>query len=103
LREQLDLSRVWFRVNKSLGSDATMTCFAGGMPHSARSQRRALRAGKLFGLHSGDGAVLWSLRFPAGAAPARVLPWRTSHDTAQVAPSRLARRRWLPQLVYVHD
>ncbi len=41
-------------------------------------------AGKLFGLHSGDGHQLWSLGFAAGEAPERALPWRTSHDTSQV-------------------
>lgn len=41
-------------------------------------------AGKLFGLHSGDGHQLWSLGFAAGKTPERVLPWRTSHDTSQV-------------------
>ncbi|KAK9825151.1 hypothetical protein WJX81_005905 [Elliptochloris bilobata] len=40
-------------------------------------------SGKLFGLHSGDGHQLWSLGFAGGAAPERVLPWRTSHDTSQ--------------------
>lgn len=47
-------------------------------------QAASAGAGKLFGLHSGDGHQLWSLGFEPGAAPERVLPWRTSHDTSQV-------------------
>ena len=52
-------------------------------------------AGKLFGLHSGDGHQLWSLGFAAGAAPERVLPWRTSHDTSQV-PHRAEQQCFVP-------
>ncbi len=36
--------------------------------------------GKVFGLHSGDGRVLWSLTFPPASAPTRLALWQTSHD-----------------------
>ena len=45
-------------------------------------------AGKLLGLHSGDGHVMWTLNFPQGQAPQRMFPWRSSHDL-QKAPELL--------------
>ena len=46
-------------------------------------------AGKLLGLHTGTGRVMWSLHFPAGMMPSHLLPWRSSHDTMH-APEVLA-------------
>ncbi len=39
-------------------------------------------AGKVFGLHSGDGHVLWSRSFGADRRPTHLARWRTSHDAA---------------------
>ncbi len=36
--------------------------------------------GKVLALHTGDGRVLWSLDFGAGASPQKLAPWRTPHD-----------------------
>ena len=41
-----------------------------------------LAAGKVFGLHSGDGHVLWSRGFGADRRPMHLAHWRTSHDAA---------------------
>jgi hypothetical protein len=43
----------------------------------------ATAAGKVASLHTGDGRVLWEVDFGAGAAPARLAPWRAPHDVAQ--------------------
>ena len=48
-----------------------------------------LIAGKLFGLHSGDGHVMWSLTYPQNQAPQHIFPWRSSHDI-QRAPQLIA-------------
>lgn len=48
-----------------------------------------LIAGKLFGLHSGDGHVMWSLTYPSSQAPQHIFPWRSSHDI-QRAPELIA-------------
>lgn len=45
-------------------------------------------AGKLLGLHSGDGHVMWSLAFPEGQIPHQMFLWRSSHDL-QKAPELL--------------
>eukprot|EP00884_Botryococcus_braunii_P012429 jgi/Botrbrau1/21187/Bobra.0061s0078.1 len=37
-------------------------------------------SGKVYGLHSGDGRVLWSLSFPPASQPAQLVVWRKSHD-----------------------
>ena len=37
-------------------------------------------AGKLLGLHSGDGRVLWGTAFGSSFRPAAVLLFRSSHD-----------------------
>lgn len=42
-----------------------------------------LAAGKVFGLHSGDGRQLWALTPPASAAVSHAALWRTSHDAAR--------------------
>ncbi|KAL0052366.1 hypothetical protein WJX82_000955 [Trebouxia sp. C0006] len=47
------------------------------------------RSGKLFGLHSGDGHVMWSLTYPPSQAPQHIFPWRSSHDI-QRAPELIA-------------
>ena len=39
-------------------------------------------AGRVFGLHSGDGRQLWSLSYPPTVRLAHAALWRTSHDTA---------------------
>jgi hypothetical protein len=36
----------------------------------------------VFGLHSGDGRLLWSLACPPGRRPSHIALWRTSHDAA---------------------
>lgn len=46
-------------------------------------------AGKMLGLHSGDGHVMWSLAFPQGQTPQQLFLWRSSHDL-QKAPQVLA-------------
>lgn len=46
------------------------------------------RAGKLSGLHSGDGHVMWSLTYPRHQVPQHILPWRSFHDL-QRAPELL--------------
>lgn len=46
-------------------------------------------AGKLFGLHSGDGHVMWSLTYPQSQAPQHIFPWRSSHDI-QRSPELIA-------------
>ncbi len=46
-------------------------------------------AGKMFGLHSGDGHVMWSLTYPLSQAPQHIFPWRSSHDI-QRAPELIA-------------
>ncbi|KAK9811605.1 hypothetical protein WJX72_006834 [[Myrmecia] bisecta] len=38
------------------------------------------QAGKLFGLHTGDGHVMWSITYSPAAAPQSVRLWRSSHD-----------------------
>lgn len=40
-------------------------------------------AGKVAGLHTGDGRILWSVDFGRSAAPWRLAPWRTAHDVHQ--------------------
>ncbi|KAL3141461.1 hypothetical protein ABBQ32_005026 [Trebouxia sp. C0010 RCD-2024] len=47
------------------------------------------RAGKMLGLHNGNGHVMWSLAFPQGQAPQQLFLWRSSHDL-QKAPQVLA-------------
>ena len=47
------------------------------------------RAGKLFGLHSGNGHPLWALKLPVEHKPQQILPWRTMHDV-QHAPEIVA-------------
>lgn len=46
-------------------------------------------AGKMLGLHSGDGHVMWSLTFQPGQAPQQMFSWRSWHDL-QKAPELLA-------------
>lgn len=46
-------------------------------------------AGKMLGLHNGNGHVMWSLAFPQGQAPQQLFLWRSSHDL-QKAPQVLA-------------
>ena len=46
-------------------------------------------AGKLFGLHSGNGHPLWAVMLPAEHKPQQILPWRTMHDV-QHAPEIVA-------------
>lgn len=41
-----------------------------------------LHAGKVFGVHSGDGHVLWSRALGGGRRPTHLALWRTSHDAA---------------------
>lgn len=36
----------------------------------------------MFGLHSGEGHVLWSRTFGLGRRPTHIAQWRTSHDAA---------------------
>ncbi|KAA6420005.1 MAG: ER membrane complex subunit 1-like [Trebouxia sp. A1-2] len=47
------------------------------------------KSGKLFGLHSGDGHVMWSLTYPQSQAPQHIFPWRSSHDI-QRSPELIA-------------
>ena len=49
----------------------------------------AMLAGKLLGLHSGDGHGMWSLAYAPGQGPQHIFSWRTSHDV-QLAPQLLA-------------
>lgn len=46
-------------------------------------------AGKLFGLHSGDGHVMWSQSHGHKSAPQQIFFWRSQHDV-QHAPELLA-------------
>lgn len=46
-------------------------------------------AGKVFGLHSGDGHVMWSQSYGQHQAPQHIFPWRSRHDV-QHAPELLA-------------
>lgn len=39
-------------------------------------------AGRVFGLHSGDGRQLWSLSYPPTVRLAHAALWRASHDAA---------------------
>ncbi len=48
-----------------------------------------VHAGKLLGLHSGDGHVMWSLSYPHDEAPQQIFSWRSSHDL-QRAPELVA-------------
>lgn len=43
----------------------------------------------MFGLHSGDGHVMWSLTYPQSQAPQQIFSWRSSHDI-QHAPELVA-------------
>ena len=52
------------------------------------SQRTSTCTGKLLGLHSGNGHVMWSLAFPKGQSPQQMFLWRSSHDL-QKAPELL--------------
>ena len=45
--------------------------------------------GKLFGLHSGNGRIVWQLALDGEIPLTRLFPWRSSHDT-QHAPEVLA-------------
>ena len=45
-------------------------------------------AGKLFGLHTGDGHTMWSLTFNPSTPPQHIFTWRVSHDI-QHAPEIL--------------
>lgn len=72
---------VWLRPNLSM-------LFTSHLPAASRlvicmkSFVFVCHAGKVFGLHSGDGHLLWSLSFPADRRPSRLALWRTSHDAA---------------------
>ena len=46
-------------------------------------------AGKVFGLHSGDGHVMWSQSYGQHQAPQHIFSWRSLHDV-QHAPELLA-------------
>ena len=52
------------------------------------SHRMSACVGKLLGLHSGNGHVMWSLAFPEAQTPQQMFLWRSSHDL-QKAPELL--------------
>ena len=76
----------WCSIAQRLGPFFAMLAVFVASPRS--SHRTSTCAGKLLGLHSGDGHVMWSLAFPEGQTPQQMFLWRSSHDL-QKAPQLL--------------
>ena len=55
---------------------------------SSSCKPHAWTAGKLLGLHSGDGRVLWGLALDPSCPPTHLKLWRTSHDAVHAPQVR---------------
>ena len=62
---------------------ARLACSCAGCQHSAARQLPLRAAGKLLGLHSGDGRVLWSLNLDMPTAQAQLLPWQLPRNASR--------------------